>query len=86
MACLCAAWCDTCEAYRAGFLAMAERLVLALCCLLPEFWWIPAAAAWSGAMFAMRVRRMLDLSWLGYYVGSGAALTFGLAARWVYYY
>ena len=25
MACLCAAWCDTCEAYRAGFLAMAER-------------------------------------------------------------
>ena len=25
VACLCAAWCDTCVAYRAGFLGMAER-------------------------------------------------------------
>jgi thioredoxin 1 len=26
VACLCAEWCDTCVAYRPGFLAMAERL------------------------------------------------------------
>jgi thiol-disulfide isomerase/thioredoxin len=25
VACLCAEWCDTCVAYRPGFLAMAER-------------------------------------------------------------
>lgn len=25
VACLCAEWCDTCVAYRSGFLAMAER-------------------------------------------------------------
>ena len=25
VACLCAQWCDTCVAYRAGFLKMAER-------------------------------------------------------------
>ncbi|HEX2332607.1 MAG TPA: thioredoxin domain-containing protein [Burkholderiales bacterium] len=25
VACLCAAWCDTCTAYRPGFLAMAVR-------------------------------------------------------------
>jgi thioredoxin 1 len=34
VACLCAAWCDTCTAYRAGFLAMAERFPRA------EFRWV----------------------------------------------
>ncbi|HJS76190.1 MAG TPA: thioredoxin domain-containing protein [Burkholderiales bacterium] len=34
VACLCAAWCDTCTAYRSGFLAMAERFPCA------EFRWV----------------------------------------------
>jgi thioredoxin 1 len=34
VACLCAAWCDTCAAYRPGFLAMAERFPRA------EFRWL----------------------------------------------
>lgn len=34
VACLCAAWCDTCVAYRPGFLAMAERFPRA------EFRWV----------------------------------------------
>lgn len=34
VACLCAAWCDTCTAYRSGFLAMAERFPRA------EFRWV----------------------------------------------
>jgi thioredoxin 1 len=34
VACLCAQWCDTCVAYRAGFLAMAERFPRA------EFRWV----------------------------------------------
>jgi len=34
VACLCAAWCDTCVAYRAGFVAMAERFPRA------EFRWV----------------------------------------------
>ena len=34
VACLCAAWCDTCVAYRAGFLAMAARFPRA------EFRWV----------------------------------------------
>ena len=34
VACLCAAWCDTCVAYRAGFLAMAGRFPRA------EFRWV----------------------------------------------
>jgi hypothetical protein len=34
VACLCAAWCDTCTAYRSGFLAMAGRFPRA------EFRWV----------------------------------------------
>jgi thioredoxin 1 len=34
VACLCAEWCDTCVAYRAGFLAMAGRFPRA------EFRWV----------------------------------------------
>jgi thioredoxin 1 len=34
VACLCAAWCDTCVAYRAGFVAMAARFPRA------EFRWV----------------------------------------------
>jgi thiol-disulfide isomerase/thioredoxin len=34
VACLCAAWCDTCVAYRAGFLALAGRFPRA------EFRWV----------------------------------------------
>jgi len=34
VACLCAAWCDTCVAYRSGFLAMAQRFPRA------EFRWV----------------------------------------------
>ena len=34
VACLCAAWCDTCVAYRAGFVAMAGRFPRA------EFRWV----------------------------------------------
>jgi thiol-disulfide isomerase/thioredoxin len=34
VACLCAAWCDTCAAYRPGFLAMAGRFPRA------EFRWV----------------------------------------------
>lgn len=34
VACLCAAWCDTCGAYQPGFLAMAARFPRA------EFRWI----------------------------------------------
>jgi thioredoxin 1 len=34
VSCLCAEWCDTCKAYRAGFLALAERFPQA------EFRWV----------------------------------------------
>jgi thioredoxin 1 len=34
VACLCAEWCDTCVAYRPGFLAMADRFPRA------EFRWV----------------------------------------------
>jgi thiol-disulfide isomerase/thioredoxin len=34
VACLCAAWCDTCVAYRVGFFALAERFPRA------EFRWV----------------------------------------------
>jgi thioredoxin 1 len=34
VACLCAAWCDTCVAYQPGFLAMAQRFPRA------EFRWV----------------------------------------------
>ena len=34
VACLCAAWCDTCVAYREGFLALAQRFPRA------EFRWV----------------------------------------------
>ena len=34
VACLCAAWCDTCVAYRPGFVALAQRFPRA------EFRWV----------------------------------------------
>lgn len=67
-------------------LAMAERLVLALCFLFPS----PAgaaalAAAWLGVMFYLRRRRLFDLTAFTFYTGAAVAALCGLAARFVYY-
>lgn len=68
------------------YLAMAERLVLALCLLFPS----PAAAGalaagWLGVMAYLRRRRLFDLSAFTFYAGAAAAVLCGLAARSVYY-
>ncbi|MBI3564921.1 MAG: DUF3307 domain-containing protein [Elusimicrobia bacterium] len=67
-------------------LAMAERLVLALCFLFPS----PAgaavlSAAWLGVMFYLRRRRIFDLTAFTFYVGAALSVVCGLAARAVYY-
>jgi hypothetical protein len=68
------------------YLAMAERLVLALCFLLPS---IPgallAAASWLGVMFFLRRRRLFDMTAFTFYVGAGLSVLCGMAARTVYY-
>jgi len=67
-------------------LAMAERLVLAMCFLFPS----PAGAAalaavWLGVMFYLRRRRLFDLTAFTFYTGAAVAALCGLAARFVYY-
>lgn len=68
------------------YLAMAERLVLALCFLFPS---VPAAAllaaGWLGVMFFLRRRRIFDLTAFTFYVGAALSVACGLAARVVYY-
>lgn len=67
------------------YLSMAERLVLSLSFLIPSNGWVFLAPAWLGMMYLVRSRRLLDLSWLSYYVGAGMAVACGLVARFLYY-
>ena len=67
------------------YLAMAERLVLALCFLVPKGGWLLLAPAWLGGMYLLRKKRLLDLSWFSYWLGAGVAVVCGLAARYVIY-
>jgi hypothetical protein len=70
----------------AKHLAMAERLVLALCFLFPTAFGAGAlAAAWLGVMFFLRRRRLFDLTTFTFYTGAAVAVLCGLAARAVYY-
>ena len=68
------------------YLAMAERLVLALCFLLPS----PVGstvfgAAWLGVMFFLRRKRLFDSTAFTFYTGVAVSVVCGLAARSVYY-
>jgi hypothetical protein len=62
-----------------------ERLVLALCFLVPGRGWLIAAPAWLALMCILRAHKMLDLSWLSWALGSVAGAACGLFARSVYY-
>jgi Protein of unknown function (DUF3307) len=67
-------------------LAMAERLVLALCFLLPSAaGGAVVAALWLGVMFFLRRRRLFDLTAFTFYMGAALSVLCGLAARAVYY-
>lgn len=68
------------------YLAMAERLVLALCLLLPS----AAGAAllavgWFAVMAFLRRARLFELTAVSFYGGAAIAVFCGLAARVVYY-
>jgi hypothetical protein len=67
------------------FVTMAERVVLALCFLMPGHVWPLLALGWLSLMHFVRARRFLDLSWTGFYLGGAIAGFSGLAARFVYY-
>ncbi len=69
------------------YLAMAERLVLALCFLFPSvFGAAGLAAGWLGVMFFLRRKRMFDLTTFTFYLGTALSILCGLAARAIYYY
>ncbi len=72
---------DTQEKY----MAMLERLVLALLFLVPGHAWPLLSLAWLSVMHHVRSRRYVDLSWLSFYLGGAVAVLCGLAARFVYY-
>lgn len=68
------------------YLAMAERLVLALCLLFPN----PVAAGllaigWVAAMSWARRRRLFETSDFSFYAGAVLAVACGLMSRAVYY-
>jgi hypothetical protein len=68
------------------YLAMAERLVLALCFLFPgPIGALVLAAVWLGVMFVLRRRRLFDLTSFTFYMGAALSVVCGLAARAVYY-
>jgi hypothetical protein len=68
------------------YLAMVERLILALCFLFPSVGVAAVlAAAWLGVMFFLRLRRLLDLTSFSFYAGALASVACGLAARAIYY-
>lgn len=68
------------------YIMMLERLVLALCFLVPGNAWPLLSMAWAGMMYRVRSARMLDLSWPSLTIGGSLAVLCGLAARFVYYY
>jgi hypothetical protein len=73
-------------AFDEKYLAMAERLVLALCLLLPSAAAAGlAAAGWLAVLAVLRRARMLELSPLSFYGGTAIAVLCGLAGRAVYY-
>ncbi|MDD5657223.1 MAG: DUF3307 domain-containing protein [Elusimicrobia bacterium] len=65
---------------------MLERLVLALCFLLPRGGWLTAAPLWLAVMFGLRARRLLDLTWFSLGFGAVAGVLGGLFARAAYFY
>ncbi len=68
------------------YLAMAERLVLALCFLFPgPYGAVVLAVGWLGVMFYLRRHRMFDLTAFTFYAGAALSVVCGLAARVVYY-
>ncbi len=67
------------------YLTMAERLVMALCFLLPGWWFVPLCAAWMGNMAYLRHKRLMDFSWFSFYVGGAIAALCGWGARTIYY-
>ena len=69
---------------REKYFSMAERLVLALCFMLPGMLWL-SAALWLGVMYFVRAKRKLNLSWFSFYLGGAIAAGCGVAARLLYY-
>jgi hypothetical protein len=68
------------------YLAMTERLVLALCFLFPSKGGAVALVlAWLGVMSYLRRHRLFDLSGFTFYVGTAIACLCGAAARAIYY-
>lgn len=67
-------------------LAMAERLVLALCFMFPTVLGAAGLAAlWLGVMFFLRRRRLFELTAFTFYMGAAVSVLCGIAARIVYY-
>ena len=67
------------------YLTMAERVVLALFLMVPGNSWALLALAWLGFMHYIRAKRILDLSWFSFWLGSLVTVICGLAARVIYY-
>lgn len=67
------------------YVGMAERLILALCFLVPGNLWPILALGWLSFMHSVRSRHFMDLSWPSFYLGAPLAAFFGLLARVVCY-
>ncbi|OGR90257.1 MAG: hypothetical protein A3J74_10395 [Elusimicrobia bacterium RIFCSPHIGHO2_02_FULL_57_9] len=70
---------------REKYLAMGQRLALALCFLVPGNVWPLLALGWLSIMHYARKKKYVDSSRLGFYAGGGAAAFCGLSARLIYY-
>lgn len=67
------------------YLTMAERVVLALFMMVPGNAFVLLSLAWLSFMHWIRAKRVLDLSWFSFWLGSLVTVLCGLAARVIYY-
>ena len=65
------------------YYTISERVIFAVCFLLPGFWGFVVPGVWGVIVYRARLSLGLDYSWFGFYVGGGAAAACGLAARWL---
>lgn len=64
---------------------MAERLLIAVCFLLPGWWALSFLAVWGARALLMKIfKKMPVTSWTNILIGNGLAIIFGLFARIIY--
>ena len=74
-------WAEKYPTFDEKYISMLERLILAMCFLLPGWWWLPSAVGCASGGYLVRKKGYLDFSWFSFYLGSAIAAASGILAR-----